>query len=676
MRRIFISLFLISGIVFQVNAIPLRFTKHLTEVSPADCERVLAKIATTKSKIRDLKNFLDEVPQCVVFFTEKLTTESFRDKDYRRGCEHLLQNFCQQNRYLSLSTSTENYGTNNLKLAGTMGLGFMFGRTGVHEAKRAIDKFKKGDDSKAKATQSKGDARLEDNIQKGKTCDSRGPEECILSWKLKNEDCLDKEKVYNDKELICECIPDDTNETDWNIIKVDGKFSHCENKAEAECLDKNKNKNKSNNILEWAYNTVDGCHVKQCLKDFDINEDKTGCEKGNSKKCEDNNTLSDTALIKWPSALSGKTKQNLHIASFGYRAGGSKGWQGCYITSCVDDWEVDDFGRQCKEIEKNVVIVVKDETEDDTSEGDCSDLNALNGEGIKVTGNIFGSEINDECRLVCEEGSIKNDTKCEKLSTNGTGICDKTFSFCEEIYKASMYGWEYNLDKSKCEPLCKGTKTLNPAHTSITNVCIDKKQTKQETDETEEETAMEKCKTALENYLEDFKSVQYKTDSCEEDAKIDISNICKTSKIKEVKCSEVKRRQHRISVYFDEAKEIYLTVKVQDVTNGNNDKNRWKILPPRHKLKGFNNLSCVKKIEKYKDIFENVRYLHVDTFRKDLANICNINSNEIVIEFDNASYYGVKKTYKISISNENTLITIKFTPTKYQDKNRNYLRLN
>ncbi len=676
--------------MFQANAIPLRFTKHLTEVSPADCERVLAKIATTESKIRDLKNFLDEVPQCVVFFTEKLTTESFRDKDYRRGCEHLLQDFCQQNRYLSLSTSTENYGTNNLKLAGTMGLGFMFGRTGVHEAKRAIDKFKKGDSSKAKATQSKGDARLEDNIQKGKTCDSRGPEECILSWKLKDEDCLDKEKVYADKELICECIPDDTNETDWNVIEVDGKFSHCENKAEAECLDKNKNK--ANNILEWAYNTVDGCHVKQCLEGFDINEYKTGCKKGNRKKCEDNNTLPDTDEIKWPSALSGKTKQGLHIASFGYRAGGSKGWQGCSITSCVGDWEVNELGTQCIEIEKNQVIVVDDKTddktEDDTSEGDCSELNAKNGEGIKVKGNIFDLEINDECRLVCEEGFIKKDNICEKLSTNGTGICDKTFSFCEKIDNALMYGWEYNSDKSKCEPLCKGTKTLNTEFTSITDVCTDKTDDTDDTTETEEETndedtndettktAMEKCKTTLENYLEDFKSVRYKTDSCEEDAKIDIGNLCKDAKIKEVRCSEVTRRKDKIYVYFDEAKEIYLTVRTRHVANGNNDKNRWKILPPRHELKGFNNLSCVKKIEKYKDIFENVKYLHVDTFKNDLVNICEINLSEIKVEYDSSSYYTTRMTYKVTNNEENILINIKIAPDKYQDKNRNYLRLN
>lgn len=281
------------GISIVASALPLHLTTHLRNVTPQDCERVIAKIAETESKDRNIKNHMDEVPQCITFFTQRLTRESFHDKDYRKGCQGLLPDFCQQNRYLSLQTIVEKYKTNRLKLIGTMGLGFMYGRNAITEVKRVADRFKKSTGKNAKTTKSQGEVRYEENKKLVEECPKRDPEGCKLTWKIKDPTCLDETKRSKTK---CECVP-----ATWTD-DYDPATGQC-GKHRTECLANNgQNKkpleprsyfgttfntaratNQDLNIIEWAYDNTDdshgvkGCYIKQCADGYDRDEYHLKC---------------------------------------------------------------------------------------------------------------------------------------------------------------------------------------------------------------------------------------------------------------------------------------------------------------------------------------------------------------------------------------------------------------
>ncbi|MBN2675791.1 MAG: hypothetical protein JXR30_00895 [Alphaproteobacteria bacterium] len=306
MRR-FLGLFFIFtiGYIVSSNAVPKRLTEHLHKASISDCEQALTEIVSVESLDRDLKSQLDEVPQCVAFFKDRLTTHSFKDpKDYRKACEYMLFDFCQQNRYLSLQTLTENYGTNKLKMAGSMSLGYMAGQTGANMTKRMIDNLKKSKGIPVAANESAKEKKLKENEEIADNCPSKEAQDCIKSWKLKNPDCIDPDKVKNAKDASeipdCECEPDEIDLDDkW---EYDSDTETCLPKGKESCLDNNAGAshipqiismpsfnvgNKTNeqlHVVRWDFdetdtaNGYDGCFIKECSKNFEPNSYGTQCD--------------------------------------------------------------------------------------------------------------------------------------------------------------------------------------------------------------------------------------------------------------------------------------------------------------------------------------------------------------------------------------------------------------
>ncbi|MBN1783718.1 MAG: hypothetical protein JW812_01995 [Alphaproteobacteria bacterium] len=515
MRRLFLFLSIMVSVSISVQALPLHLTTHLRNVTPQDCERVIAKIAMTESKDPDLKNQLDEVPQCITFFTERLTRESFRDKDYRKGCQDLLPDFCQQNRYLSLQTIVEKYKTNNLKLIGSMGLGFMYGKTAVSEAKKLADRFKKSTGDKVEATKSQGENVYEENLKIKEECLARGPQDCKLTWKLKDDTCVDETKKSKVK---CECEP-----ATWTD-DYDPDTKQC-GKLKAECLANNgatqipltagpnfadyvrlhntgRATNKDLHIMEWMYdeaNTshgINGCHIKQCAKGYMKDEYDLECLEDDGTNCKANNDLGDTAAL-FPPIPSSLTKAKLNAVAFDYRAGSSYGWGGCFISNCKPGFEPNENKTNC-------IPVVVEYPNINPPTNECAAFDAPpNGFGrASIVGHIFGTPVASPCRLICNEDRVALDAddpakkKCETAATNCTNIFTQGGKRGKNII-----GWEYDATASdpKCQPLCQGKTKLNPEilediatakETPIDEFCVDPKTETEEEEEEEKENVI------------------------------------------------------------------------------------------------------------------------------------------------------------------------------------------
>ncbi|MHA1574549.1 MAG: hypothetical protein ACTSXL_00140 [Alphaproteobacteria bacterium] len=419
-RILFLSFLVISTLAV---AMPQRFTSHLHQVSMQDCDRVLAKIVTVESKDRDLKSHLDEVPQCVTFFTERLTRESFKDKDYRRACSPLLQDFCQQHRYLSLPTLTENYKTNKLKVAGSMGLGYMFGKTTSRTVKKYLHRLKKTEESKAKSQGAECYERLKSNQEIAKMCEEKAPQDCIEGWRLKDKRCIVEADVCNEAimpKLVCECIPDRSKlagPPEWEY-KIDGDNVECIDKREKDC-------DKLNGVNTKPYRVA--------------GKPNTGYFSG---KRDDVN--SELHIIKWKYDS----------------ADTSRGIKGCYVNLCEEGYKVDSWELGCKKKPKKVTP--NPNPNPNPNPQSCVGFGAANGRAEDIVavhggGHVFGSPTTRTCRTVCDKTYASDNTKA--TNGGGSGVCSAVASVCPNVALSdriglNVIGWEYRA-VDDCSALCK-----------------------------------------------------------------------------------------------------------------------------------------------------------------------------------------------------------------------------